>query len=313
MAAKHLFTANEVGLFEKLAESPANLDELARRAGIPRRTMRIIVDAMVALGLVERHDDRYQNGPVAAIYLSGRTPADLRPALKYWNRLNYQRWTQFERAVRTDTAVFGEFEFEEEEQRLYTEGVEAITAGTAQALATTYDFNQHRRLMDLGGGTGSFLTPILRQYRDLEATLYELPSVALLARRRLAGDPITARVQVREGDFFKDDLPNDHDAVLLCNVCHNFLPERNLQLLRRIRDFVPTDARLLIVDFWTDSTHTQPLTAALMAGTFLLTSRGDVYSEDDVRCWLDETGWHGLERKSLAGPASLIVAETAPI
>ena len=54
MAAKHLLTANEVGLFEQLAEGPATLDELAQRIGVPRRTTRLLVDAMVALGFVER-------------------------------------------------------------------------------------------------------------------------------------------------------------------------------------------------------------------------------------------------------------------
>ena len=49
MAAKHLFVANEVGLFEKLTEGPATLDELAQRVGIPRRIMRILADAMVTL------------------------------------------------------------------------------------------------------------------------------------------------------------------------------------------------------------------------------------------------------------------------
>ncbi len=116
MAAKRLFVANEVGLFGKLAESPASLDELARRTGLPRRTMRILADAMVALGFVERQGDQYQNRPVAATFLSGRTPADLRPTLRNWNHLNYLRWTKLEEAVRTDTAVFGEFEFTEKER-----------------------------------------------------------------------------------------------------------------------------------------------------------------------------------------------------
>jgi SAM-dependent methyltransferase len=314
MGAKHLFVANEVGLFEKLAESPASLDVLARRTGVPRRTMRILADAMVALGFVERQGDQYQNRPVADTFLSGRTPADLRPTLRYWNHLNYLRWTKLEEAVRTDTAVFGEFEFTEKEQQLYTEGVEALTAGTAQALATAYDFSRHRRVLDLGGGTGSFLTALLRQYRDLEATLYELPSVAALARQRLAGSPVAAHIRIREGDFFKDQLPNDHDAVIVANVCHNFLPERNLELLRRVREYVPDGARLLLVDFWTDPTHTQPLMAALIAGAFLLgTGQGDVYSEEEVRDWLHTTGWRTLERKPLAGPASLIVAETSGV
>jgi SAM-dependent methyltransferase len=310
MAAKHLFVANEVGLFEALADAPATLDDLARRLGIPRRTLRILADAMVALGFVERQGDHYRNSPVVATFLSGRTPADLRPALRYWDRLNYQRWSKLEEVVRTEQAVFGAFTFTPEEQSLYTAGVEAITAGTARALALAYDFSQHHRVLDLGGGTGSFLRAILGQHSALEATLYDSPAVTTLARQRLAGSPLATRLRIVEGDFFTDPLPEDSDAVLIANVFHNFLPERNRALLQRVWASAPAGARLLLVDFWTDPTHTQPLTAALMAGAFLLvTGQGDVYSAEEVRDWLQATGWRTIEHIPLAGPASLIVAE----
>jgi spermidine synthase len=54
-----------------------------------------------------------------------------------------------------------------------SEGVEAITAGTAQVLPTRYDFSRHRRVLDLGGGTGSFLMAVLRRHPDLACTLFE--------------------------------------------------------------------------------------------------------------------------------------------
>ena len=83
-------------------------------------------------------------------------------------------------------------------------------------------------------------------------------------------------------------------------------------MLRRTRQRVADGTRLLLVDFWTDRTHTQPLFAALMAGLFLLiTAEGDIYSEEEVRSWLTQSGWQFMERKSLAGTASLIVAQTA--
>ncbi len=59
MAATHLFIANEVGLFEHLGAGPVTLEQLAERTGVPRRTLRILADAMVALGLVERQEGRY--------------------------------------------------------------------------------------------------------------------------------------------------------------------------------------------------------------------------------------------------------------
>lgn len=100
--------------------------------------------------------------------------------------------------------------------------------------------------------------------------------------------------------------------MLIANVFHNFLPERNRVLLERACACAPAGARLLLVDFWTDPTHTRPLMAALMAGAFLLvTGEGDVYSTEEVRDWLQATGWRTIEHKPLAGPASLIVAEKA--
>jgi hypothetical protein len=39
MAAKHLFVASEVGLFEALAAGPATIEELASRTGVPLRTI----------------------------------------------------------------------------------------------------------------------------------------------------------------------------------------------------------------------------------------------------------------------------------
>jgi hypothetical protein len=47
-----------------------------------------------------------------------------------------------------------------------------------------------------------------------------------------------------------------------------------------------------------------------MSGEFLTFSgEGQSYSEADAKIWLDQTGWRVSERKPLAGPASLIVAE----
>jgi hypothetical protein len=83
-----------------------------------------------------------------------------------------------------------------------------------------------------------------------------------------------------------------------------------MDLLRRVRQSVAAETRLLLVDFWTDPTHTQPLAAALMAGGFLLTTgEGDVYSAEEVHGWLQETRWRPVAHIALGGPSSLIVAE----
>ena len=310
MSAKHLFAANEIGLFEKLSDGPATLDELAQRLRLPLRTTRIVADAMTALGLVERNGERYENSPAAASYLSRQPVHDLRPFLRFWNRISYQRWTTLENAVRQGKGVLGMLQFTSEEQRIFSEGVEAFSAGSAEALPDVYDFSRHRRLVDLGGGTGSFLKALLKKYPGLECTLYEFPAAAAVARRNLAGGPFAEKIRIIEGDFLRDPIPEGNDAFLMANVVHVLSARSNVDLLHRIRRYATPGARLLIVDLWTNSTHTEPPFAALMAGEFLImTGDGDVYSVEEAQSWFRETGWGFVEHKPVTGPVSLIIAE----
>lgn len=307
MASKHLFVANEIGVFTALADGPATLEQLANKISVPTRTLRIVADAMVAVGFVEREEGAYRNGAAADVFLSGRGPVSLAPALRFMNTLGYPLWERLEHSVRTDEPARGELTAEQ--QKIFSEGVEALTAGPAHALASGYDFGRHRRLLDVAGGTGSFTVAILSANPALEGTLFELPEVAEIAKRSLAASPVADRVSVTAGTVMESDLPAGHDIVLLANIIHYFLPEQNVKLIERVRAAVEPGARLLLVDWWTDPTHTQPMPAALMAGEFLVNVGGDVYSEDEMRAWLAEADWRPIDRLPLAGPQSAIIAE----
>ena len=309
MMSKHLFAANDLGLFEKLADRPLTLDELANDLSIPPRTARITADAMVALGFLEKQDDGYRNSSVSQTFLSGKTPADLRPFLRFWNRISYPQWQHLEEALRTNRGVGGDVDLDPEQQRIFSEGVAAIQAGPAHALPEKYDFTRHRKVLDLGGGVGEYLVPILDRYPQLEGTLFELPPVTEVARDTLAANPVGSRINIVAGDLFEDAIPEEHDALILANVVHYFDHVRNQELLRRIRERVLAGARVLIIDFWTNPQHTEPLFAALVAGEFLTSVGGDVFSEEEAKGWFRETGWEYLQTIPLEGPISMVVGE----
>jgi SAM-dependent methyltransferase len=311
MAAKHLFVASEIGIFQALASGPATLDQIAERSGVPHRTVRISVDAMASLGLLELQGHRYSNSAVAAAFLSGASGPDLRPMLRFWDRISYPAWLKLEDAVRTGEGQSHFDGFSADEQRIFSLGVESFSAPAAASLADSYDFGQHRRVLDVAGGTGSFLIPVLRRHPSLSGTLFELPGACAVARQRLANEPERARVEVVEGDLFKDELPGEHDAVIVANTVHVLSAAHNLELFRKIRASVGSGARLLLVDLWTDPSHTQPPAAALMSGEFLIISgEGQAYGEEEGEAWLQQTGWRKLERKPLTGPASVVIAES---
>jgi cyclopropane fatty-acyl-phospholipid synthase-like methyltransferase len=192
--------------------------------------------------------------------------------------------------------------------------MEAFYAGIVDVLAARYDFSRHRRVLDLGGGTGSFLKALLLKYAGLECTLFETPTAARLARERLAATPFADKISIMPGDFFHDVIPEGYDAFLMANIVDLFRPQRNLELLHRVREQAPPGARLLILDLlWTNPTHTEPAFAALMRGEFLLRARASyIYSTEEVRGWLEQTGWELVHQEDgLPGPNTLLVAQAA--
>jgi len=242
MAAKQLFAASEIGLFEALADGPAGLEELAGKTTVPRRTVGIVAAAMVSLGLIDQEGGRYRNGETAATFLAGKPGHDVRPVLRFFNSISYPLWERLADAVRSGEgqAQFGKFD--REQQQIFSGGVEALTAPVAASLAAAYDFSRHKRLLDVGGGTGSFLLAVLRRYPALRGTLFELPGACAVARQRLSAEPEGKRIDIIEGDMFKTPLPAGHDVLLVANTVHVLSALRNLDLMRKMRATVQSGA-----------------------------------------------------------------------
>lgn len=308
-AAKFLMAATELGLFEALADAPATIDVLAARTKLTRRAARICADAMVAVGLLDREGDIYSNSAPAAAYLAGTSAMDMRPFVRFSDRSSYPAWTNLAGALR-DGPASQITDLTPELQKIFSEGVEALNAGPAHALAETADFSTRHRLLDIGGGTGSWSIEVAQAHPHMTATVFELPQVVGLARQRIAEQGLSGRIEAVAGNTLTEELPAGHDCCLLANVIHCFSAEENQLLLAKARRAVLPGARMLLVDYWTDPTHTQPLIAALMAGEFAVNiEHGDVYSFAEGCEWLAETGWRFIAHDRLGGEKSVIVAE----
>jgi SAM-dependent methyltransferase len=309
-AGKCLFVADKLGIFEALRDGPASLAGLSRQLAIPERTLRIMADALVTLGFLSHVSEGYANSPTAAAFLAGGPGPDMRPVLQMWDGVVYKQWAYLEDSIRKDRQMYGYQDFTPEEQVLFSRGVSALTMGSARALATNYDFSNHRSMLDLGGGTGSFVLAARQQNPALAVSLFELAKTAAAVRAELARTPGGADVKIVEGDFFVDPIPQGHDVFLFANVTHLLLPENNIKLLRRVREAAAPGARVLLVDFWMNPARTEPPFAALLAAEFQIVSgQGDVYSVEMGFSWLTEAGFRPVMHQPFGGPASLIVGE----
>ena len=268
MASKHLFVANAIGLFQHLADGPIILDEVAARSGAAPPYGSDRCGRRRGARPRQPRGGHVSNNPAADLYLSGRGPNDLRPWLRLFDRLSYPAWQQLESAVRSGQAPTRHGQFQCGGAADFLRGCGGVDRRSCPRTREQLRFWPASPGSGRRGGTGSFLLAMLRRYPDVQAALFELPTVVPMARQRLAGEALRRPVELVAGDFFTDPLPTGRDAIILANVVHLFSPERNRALLGRTRQAVVAGARLLLVDFWTDPTHTQPLPAALLAGEF---------------------------------------------
>ncbi|MEZ4450395.1 MAG: methyltransferase [Nannocystaceae bacterium] len=309
MASKLLFAAVELGLFEALGAGASGCEALAERLGVPPRSVAMIADAMTSVGLLVREGDAYRNSPAADFYLAGKTPADMRPLLRMFERLEYPAWQHLTPTLRRGLAPELNEAMDTDTLAVFHAGIDVFTMSAARGLLGTYEFAGRRRVLDVGGGNGSFLRAILGAHPHLEGTLFELPHVIEVATRGFAGSPLQGRVTLIDGDALVDDLPADHDLIIVANVLHLLAPEHIVRLLARLRAVAGEGSELLLIDLWTDATRVDPPLAILMAGEFAIRSNfGDVYPADRAAAWLAETGWSVFDRRSLGPPLSVLMA-----
>ncbi len=145
----------------------------------------------------------------------------------------------------------------------YTELMAATQPMVWQQILPRYDFGNHRRVLDIGGGSGVFLTAVGKTATGVELGLFDLPDVVPQAEGRFADAGILERVKLHPGSFKSDAIPSGYDLITLVRILHDHDDPVVEALLAKIRAALPSDGKLLIVE--------------PMAGTSGAEAMGDAY------------------------------------
>lgn len=222
--------ADELGLFARVAGRPVAIEDVAEMFDLGSRAAEAIVAVTAALGFLEaRADGRFRITETGRMYLLPDSPYYYGDLLGQW--VDQEQVAQIREAANQDDqpvearAVELE-EMPEEELRGFMQTMHTVTFPGSNALARREVFGSIDRLLDVGGGTGSLVIPVLAQHPHLECTLLELPSVTELAREYVADYGLEDRVEFVAGDMFEPPWPGGHDGVYFGHVFHNWDPDR---------------------------------------------------------------------------------------
>jgi cyclopropane fatty-acyl-phospholipid synthase-like methyltransferase len=275
----------------------------------------MLLDALVALDVLKKTDDRYTNTPLSSRYLVAGSPDDARAALLHTAGL-WHRWSTLTDCVREGTSVtYREMVDRDDEWTVpFIAAMHRNASARAPAVIAAVGVEDARRMLDVGGGSGAYSIAFARVNPDLRVDLLDLPTVVPIAQDHISEAGLSDRIDTRVGDLRVDDLGSGYDLILLSAICHMLGPDANVELLERCFAAASPDGRVVIQDFVLESDRTSPRTAALFAINMLVgTPAGSTYTQDEYRSWLERVGFEEVRHVRLKGPTALMIGRRPPI
>jgi len=302
-----LLTGFELGVFTALGDARKPSADVARALGTDPRATDRLLNALVAIGVLQKEGDLFFNTPLAARFLvEGKPPylAGLGHAVHVWNH-----WNTLTECVRRGTMVLPRPINERGDQWLapFIAAMHMRASQTAPDVVAKIGLGGVGRVLDVGGGSGAYAMAFVRTQQGLRATVFDLPNVIPLTRQYVEREGLTDRIDFVEGDYLTDELPPQYDLVFLSQVVHSNAPDENVRLIEKAARVLNLRGQVVIQEFVMSPDRTSPPFAALFALNMLVaTEKGDTFTEKEIRSWLANAGLSGIERKE-TGPHTAII------
>jgi SAM-dependent methyltransferase len=313
-ASQILFTANRLGLFRALGRARMTPEQLAAALHTSTRGVRILGDALVALGLLHRDPRGFRNSELTVEHLLPDSPGPRADLLLHGAKL-YERWGRLYDAVKTGEPVPDErldprlLGGEREFARAMADTGRRSAAATADLL----ELGEARRLLDVGGGPGMYALEFARRWPELEIVVIDRPEALEVARHQISAVDLSGRIATLPGDIFETDLDGPYDVVFVSNVVHIYSAEDNRRLVRRCAQALAAGGRLVLKDFFLSDDRQSPPGGVLFAVNMLVsTAAGDCYTVAETRSWLDAAGLQLEQVLDVASKSRLLIAVKPP-
>ncbi len=296
MSSRAILTAAELDIFTQLHKKPALAQELAQNLSLDIRALTRLLDTLVTRDLLHKQDEVYQLTEQGAL-LSADHEQSILPMVLHMNDL-WDSWSQLTATVQKgiNPDLKPVTAQDQETCQAFIGAMHVVGREMATEIAAQLDLSPYKRLLDIGGASGTYTIAFLRQAPWLSAVLLDLPRVIPLAEDRLRKAGLLDRVQLAAGDFYQEPLPEGCDLALLSAIIHQNSPEENLELYKKTFQALEPGGALLIRDHIMSEDRLQPPEGTIFALNMLVNTRGgDTYTYSEVQDTLQQAGFEEVQ------------------
>lgn len=314
--AKTLLSAVELEVFTLLAKSPQDAATLQHALGLHTRGTLDFLDALVALGFLQREGGLYRNTPETDLFLDKAKPSYIGGILEMANNRLYPFWGNLTTALRTGERQNEKMEGKDLFSELYRDpaklaeflrAMSGVSRGANLAIAEKFPWLEYKTYVDVGTAQGDLAVQIALANPHLRGIGFDLPEVGPIFSDYVALNGLQERLTFAGGSFFTDALPKA-DVVLMGHILHDWDLETKKMLLKKSYEALPDGGAVVVYESIIDDDRSQNAFGLMMSLNMLIeTDGGFDYTGADCMGWMKEAGFRETRVEHLVGPDSMVV------
>ena len=305
----------KLGVFTPLSGEPLSAADLASRINCDSRGLSMLLNALAAMGLLDKKGENFVATPFAAEFLN-RTSSGYQGHIIMHHHHLMSSWAHLDQAVQSGAPVRERVSHEDAaaSRESFLMGMFNLATLIAPKIVASINLAGRRRLLDLGGGPGTYAIHFCQQNPDLSAVICDLPTTRDFAERTVERFGLACRISFVARDFESEELPTGFDVAWLSHILHGVGPQGCTGILRKAISAMEPGGTIMIQEFILDDTRDAPVFPALFSLNMLLgTPDGQAYSESELIEMLSAVGATDLRRLPLELPNGAgVIAGTVP-
>lgn len=286
--------------FSHLGSEKKSVGEVAAGTDTDTRGAGLLLDALSAMGLVEKEGGKYKNSEFAEKFLVASSQSYLGHIILHHHHI-LDGWAQLDRAVRTGRKVERRTYGEEIERESFLMGMFNLASIVAPQICSRFPLKGRKKLLDLGGGPGTYAIHFCLKNPELSGVVFDRPTTEPFAKQTVAKHGLSDRIDFAGGDFNTDPIPGGpYDVVWMSHILHSNSYEQCERFIAKAAKVLEVGGLLMIHDFILNDEKDSPEFPALFSLNMLVgTESGRSYSRPEVIAMVKKCGFEEIEQFKL--------------
>jgi len=303
-----IFTAVRLGIFPALDAGPVTGKRLARKLHLSPDALARFMLTLKSMGLIAERNGAYSKTALSRRCLGAASAENCEDILLHLETLK-SSWAHLEYSLRRGAMRPPQKKAPADYPRQLKRFLAAMHASgkvKSAAIVRALPPRNYSCMLDIGGGLGTYAAAFARENSRLQATVFDLASVVLHAKKYIRQCGMAGRISAVVGECRSDPFPeDDYDLVLLSNILHIYAAGDARAIIKKAARALQRGGTLLIHDYITglgDQVFVSLCDMTMLIGT----PEGRCHAWDDLCRWMKAAGLSRIRTKAVNAGTSIM-------